>query len=309
MSSYAGGVPLSASTPDLAALDLFLSVVRLGSVSKAAEAHFITQPSASSRIRNLEARLGLVLLERSPGGSVPTTEGSLVAGWAEAVIGAAETLAAGVDALQARKTGLLRLAASFTIAEYLLPGWLEGFLRSRPDDSLELDVTNSTEVVARLEAGTADLGFVETPLEIPGMSSTTVATDQLVVVVGPGHPWAGRERVPIEALATTPLVVREKGSGTREAFDAALRQAELGDAMTAIELGSTSAVRALVATGGSPSVMSLLAVADDLRNGSLIAIEVEGLHIKRELRAVWPETVELAPLARTLLAHIARVSA
>jgi len=301
-------MPLSATMPELAALDLFLSVVRLGSVSKAAEAHLITQPSASSRIRNLEARLGLVLLERSPTGSVPTTEGSLVAGWAEGVISAAESLAAGVDALQARRTGLLRLAASFTIAEYLLPGWLERFLRSRPDDSVELDVANSSEVLARLGAGTADLGFVETPLDTPSMSSQTIATDQLVVVVSPRHPWARRGRVPMEALVTTPMVLRERGSGTREAFEEALRRAGYDEPMTAIELGSTAAVRALVANGTSPSALSRLAVADDLEAGTLSQITVDGLTINRELRAVWPATTELAPLAKALLSHIARTA-
>jgi len=127
-------MPLAPTTPELAALDLFVSVVELGSLSKAAAAHGIAQPSASSRVRYLEQQVGLTLLERTPSGSTPTAAGSLVAGWAEQVLRAASELNAGVDALKARRSGRLRIAASFTIAEYLLPPWLETFLRHRPTD-------------------------------------------------------------------------------------------------------------------------------------------------------------------------------
>ncbi len=92
------------------------------------EAHGITQPSASSRIRTLERQLGVTVLDRSPTGSRPTPDGQLVVGWAESVLDAAQRLATGVEALRARQAGLLRIAASYTIAEYLLPPWLERFL-------------------------------------------------------------------------------------------------------------------------------------------------------------------------------------
>ena len=135
-------MPLPPTFPELASLDLFVSVVELGSVSRAAEAHGITQPSASSRIKHLERQLELRLLDRGPGGSVPTDAGVVVAGWAEGILRAAHQLSAGLSAFQAEQTGRLRIAASFTIAEYLLPQWLDRFSRAHPRDSIALEVAN-----------------------------------------------------------------------------------------------------------------------------------------------------------------------
>jgi DNA-binding transcriptional LysR family regulator len=295
---------LSPTTPELSALDLFVSVVKLGSLSKAADAHRIAQPSASTRIRSLERQLGITLLERSPTGSVPTTAGSLVAGWAEGVLRSANELNAGVAALKARRAGRLRVAASFTIAEYLLPPLLEQFLRNRDQDSIKLEVANSSAVLERLEARTADLGFIESPDAAPAMDEQVVAFDRLIAVVGRSHPWAKRDSVPLEALATTSLTVREAGSGTREALEAALGALGYDPPASALELGSTSAVRAAVMAGGPPTVISHRAVLADLEAGSLFEVGVPGLRIERRLRAVWPTDVELPPLAEALLAHI-----
>lgn len=294
-------MPLPPTTPELAALDVFVSVVELGSLSKAATAHQITQPSVSSRIRNLERQLGMTLLERSPGGSSPTPAGSLVAGWAETMIRAATELNAGVDALKARRSGRLRVAASLTIAEYLLPAWLEKFLRHRPDDSVKLEVANSSVVLERLIGRQADLGFIESPVATPTMNEQLLTRDRLVCVVGPRHPWVRRGAVSVDELAATPLVVRERGSGTREALDAALADLGHEPPRSALELGSTAAVRSAVSVGGSPTMVSERAVGADLLAGSLIEIEIEGLTIERRLRAVWPKDHPLPPLAVALL--------
>ncbi len=299
---------LAPTTPELAALDLFVSVVHLGSMSKAATAHRITQPSASSRIRSLERQLGLTLLERSPGGSVPTAAGSLVAGWAEGVLRSASELNAGVAALKARRSGRLRVAASFTIAEYLLPPWLEQFLRNRPDDSIKLEVANSAVVLRRLAARAADIGFIESPVDTPFMNQQVLAFDRLVTVVGRAHPWATLDAVPLEALLTTSLVVRESGSGTREALEQTLAVLGHPPPPVALELGSTSAVRAAVMAGGQPTVISHRAVAADLEAGSLIEVPVDGLRIERRLRAIWPAEEALVPLAADLLAQLPEVA-
>lgn len=294
-------MPLPATFPDLASLDLLVSVIELGSVSRAAEAHGIAQPSASSRIKHLERQLSTRLLDRSPSGSVPTAAGIVVAGWAEGILRAAHELDAGLSAFQAEQSGRLRIVASFTIAEYLLPQWLDRFSRRHPRDSIALEVANSTTVLDRLHHSQADLGFIETPLAIGGLHQQSVAHDQLVTVVGPGHPWAARGSVPVEALAATPLVTREPGSGTRQALVEALAALDLGEPTAVLELGSTSAVRAAVVQGNAPTVVSRLAVSADIASGTLVEIDVPGLDIHRDLRAVWPQHGLLPPLARALL--------
>lgn len=295
---------LGPAFPELASLDLFVSVVELGSVSAAARAHGVAQPSASSRLQHLERQVGLKLLDRGPSGSTPTDAGIVVAGWAEQILRAAHELQAGLSAFKAEQSGRLRIAASFTIAEYLLPAWLQRFSTEHPADSVALEVANSATVIDRLRAGDADLGFIETPSPIDDLAQRIVEHDQLVAIVAPGHPWAAVDAVPVEALAATPLVTREAGSGTREALEAALAAMGLPAPPSVLELGSTSAVRSAVLLGNSPTVISRLAVADELAADHLVEVVITGLAITRDLRAVWSRNHPLPPLAEDLLATL-----
>ena len=308
MSGYDRRVPLPPSVPELAALDLLRSVISHGSVSRAARAHGITQPSASSRIRSLERQLGVTVLDRSPTGSRPTPDGQLIATWAESVLDAAQRLATGVEALRARQAGLLRIAASYTIAEYLLPPWLERFLQQRPDDSVTLDVTNSRTVLERVESGSVDLGFIESPIAPSTMHHQVVGTDELITVVSPRHRWAELGAVDLPTFASTPLVVRELGSGTRHALDDELARLGIDPPTSALDLGSLSAVRIAVINGSAPTVISRLAVAGDLATGSLVEISVEGLHVERRLLAVWSTRTEPPRLVVDLLDHLANTT-
>lgn len=299
-------MPLGPAFPELASLDLFVSVVELGSVSAAARVHGVAQPSASSRVKHLERQLGLELLERTPTGSAPTDAGVLVAGWAGAVLRAAHELRVGLSAFQAERAGRLRVAASFTIAEYLLPQWLEQFSQAHPGDTVALQVANSSAVIDRLRSGDADLGFVEGPSPLVALDEYVVQRDRLIAVVSPKHPWASASAVPVEALAATPLVIREAGSGTREALESALAATGLRAPTALLELGSTAAVRSAVVHGNSPTVISRLAVATELAEGTLVEVPIDGLTIDRELRAVWPKGVDPSPLAADLLAMLGR---
>ena len=276
------------SAPTIGELELFLSVLDTGSLSQAAARHVISQPAASARLRALERRLGVQLIERSSGGSAPTAAGLSVGTLAGEVVEAMARLVDSAAALHA-VGGQLRVVASFTIAEHLLPGWLSTFHRSHPTIGTELRVANSAFVEDEVRAGRADVGFVEGPQQASDLHALEVATDDLVVVVPPDHPWTRRRRrpLPMATLAATPLVVRETGSGTRESLDQLLGQQGIAAVPPAMELGSTVAVKAAVLAGSGPAVLSRLAVADDLRAGRLVAVDVEGASIQRSLRAVW----------------------
>lgn len=209
--------------PDLGAMELLLAVARHGSLGRAARDLGITQPAASSRVRSMERLLGVALVDRSPRGSRLTAEGVLVTDWARRVVEAAEAFDAGAQALRGRRDSRLRIAASMTIAEYLLPGWLIALRAERPGTAVSLSAGNSAVVAERLLADEADLGFVE-GLGVPaGLDSAVIGHDRLVVVAAPSHPWARRRHpLPPAELAATPLVLRERGSGTRQVLDAAL---------------------------------------------------------------------------------------
>ena len=231
----------------------------------------------------------------------------MVAGWAETVLDAAAALAAGVAALDAQVSGRLRVTASYTVAECLLPSWLARLHTAHPEIAIELEVANSAGVVAALLERRTDLGFIETDGRVRGLSTRVVASDVLVCVVGSTHRWA-RRRSPVSAaqLSATPLVTREHGSGTRDTLDQACLALGLDPPPVELELGSTAAVKAAVLGGVAPAVLSPLAVAAELTAGTLILIEVEGLDLHRSLRAVHAAGQPLSPVATALLAISAR---
>jgi len=291
--------------PDLDSLKLLVDVGELGSLGRAARVAGIAQPSASKRIAHLERRLGLPLLERTPRGSTLTTEGRMVADWATQVLAAAGELMRAAQAVRLGGAAHLRVAASMTIAEYLVPRWLGELQNREPDVQVGLDVVNSADVAVRVLAEEVELGFVEGPQVADGLASRVVGTDRLVVVVAPGHPWTRRRTVLRGAeLAGTPLVVRERGSGTRETLDLAFR--ELRRASPRLELGSNSAVKGAAQAGAAPAVISGYAVEAELATGRLIEVPLAGLTLVRNLRAVWRRGRTLTAPAATLLAIASR---
>ena len=304
-------MPLSPRMPELAALEVLLAVARTGSLGGAAREVGTSQQAVSARISNLEALTGVPLVTRSRRGSTLTANGVLVAEWAARLLDVAAELDEGLAGLRADRRSRLRVGASLTVAEHLLPGWLvalrqEAELRGQPAVDFVFAAANSDTVIAQVRAGEVDLGFIEGPRVPSGLAHRVIGRDELVVVVRPDHPWA-RRRSALTApeLAAVPLVTREAGSGTRETYDAALTaalDAELGTvpgpapgtaadhaapARPALELSTTAAVRGAVLAGAGPAVLSILAVGDDLAAGRLRRVPVAGLDLGRSLRAIW----------------------
>ncbi|WP_245178607.1 LysR family transcriptional regulator [Streptomyces montanisoli] len=286
---------LSTHVPDLIDLQMLASVARTGSLRLAAAELGVSQQALSQRVRAMEGRVGISLLSRGPRGSQLTAGGRLVEQWASRVLDAAAELDAGITSLRSDRAGHIKVAASLTVASHLLPRWMVALrdqqrLTGSPATNVELEASNSVAVAESVERGTADVGFVEGPRAPLGLRSRTVARDELLVVVDPAHPWA-RRRSPVTAaeLAATPLVMREEGSGTREALAAALTAAAPGtpQAEPVLELAGTASVKSAIAAGAGPGALSSLAVADDITLGRLHAVPVRGVGLVRDLRAVW----------------------
>jgi DNA-binding transcriptional LysR family regulator len=312
---------LSARMPDLAALEMLLAVARTGSLNSAARQVGVTQQAVSARIRAAEAQAGVTLVARTSRGSTLTPEGVVVAEWAARLLAVAAELDAGLAALRNHHHTRLRVSASMTIAEQLLPGWLvalQAAAQRRGEQPAEIVLTaaNSETVAQQVRDGTADLGFVEGPAAPPGVRSRIIGQDELLVIVRPDHPWADR-REPISPaeLSATPLVSREEGSGTRDALAAALAtalhrpagQSPGTEPPVALALSTTAAVRAAVLAGAGPAVLSELAVNEDLASHRLTHVTVAGLDLHRALRAIWTGgPVPPSGAARDLLAHVSR---
>lgn len=280
-------MPLPAWVPELSVLDLLVSVAETGSLGRAAAAHSISQPAASQRLSRLERRLGLPLLVRTATGTRLTPDGEAFLGWARRVVGQAEQLVVGVEALRNRAPDVLQAAASLTVADFLFPQWLSALHRARPGERVFLRVGNSDAVADLVRNRQVTIGFTETPRAPAGLHGRVLGGDRLVVVVQPGHRWAGRRRpLPAATLAAGALVVRELGSGTRAALDDALAVAGLR-LRPAVELGSTAALKTAAMSGEGPAVLSELSVAGEVADGRLCVVPVAGLDLRRPFRAIW----------------------
>jgi DNA-binding transcriptional LysR family regulator len=165
---------------------------------------------------------------------------------------------------------------------------------------------NTAHVADWVAAGDAELGFVEGPRPPGRLRSKELLADRLVIVVARDHPWS-RRRTPVTAreLAATPLVLREPGSGTRDVLAEALRAHGL-DVIAAMELGSTTAIKAAAATGAGPAVLSALAVRSELHAGQLVAVACPELTLNRSIRAIWAAARPPSPAAARLLAIAVR---
>lgn len=297
-------MPLVDPVPDIRSLDLLRSVAALGSIRQAASAHHISQPAASMRLRSLERTLALDLLDRSSGRARLTGAGLAVVQWSEAVLDSMRDLLLGTAAVRSEGRGTLRIAASMTVAEYLMPGWLSRLRASDPDIAVSLKMGNSVHVVETMLGGGADIGFVEGPEDPPGLHSRIVAGDDLVVVVAPSHPWARRRRPLSPAdLAVTPLVLREAGSGTREVLERALDASGVSPTPL-VELASTTAIKASVAAGTGPGVLSRLAVEPEAADGRMVVVPTSGVLFERLIRAIWSNERPLTSPATRLLGQL-----
>ncbi|MFC3849595.1 LysR substrate-binding domain-containing protein [Corynebacterium hansenii] len=300
----------------LTALRLLAAIDELGGLGAAARAMGMAQPNASRTIASFERELGADLIERGPRGSAPTPLGRSVLAAAAPLFDAVDAFHHDIGLLTADESAPLRVSASMTVAEHLMPGWLATYRGRHPGADVGLRVRNSERVFDEVVAGTCDIGFVETPLARKDLHGTVVADDHLVIVVSPDHPWAkrgrhaadhepgpgGRDHGPVtaEELAATPLALREPGSGTRAFYDRAL--APWHPVPPAVELGSNAAVAATVRAGGEPGVLSELAVADALSRGDLVAVDVDPrLDLSRSIRAVWRGTGGPGRVARELI--------
>ncbi|GAC47746.1 LysR family transcriptional regulator [Gordonia aichiensis] len=286
--------------PDIAALEVIVSVGRLGSMGAAARDLGLSQQAVSSRVRSVEHELGVEIFVRSPSGVEPTENGRLLLEWANTLLERAAEFIAGVDTLVGNKHATLVVAASMTVAEYLVPGWLTT-LTTRVGARISVRPMNSAEVITTVRSGDADLGFVESPGDTADLAAALVATDELYVVAAPGHPWSQTGAVSAAELASTPLIQREPGSGTRITYERALAELGLVAADPLIELRSVTAIRSSVLTSNGVTVLSRLSIADDIAAGRLVRIDVDGMSMIRPLRAVWTPHVTMRGPARELL--------
>lgn len=258
-------------------LRIFLAVADHLHFTRAAEALHLTQPAVSSAIAALEEERQVRLFHRLGRRIALTEAGVLLIGEARVILQRVRHAEQMLDELSGLQRGSLTVAASETVGSWWLPPRLTRFASAYPGLSVALTIGNTAGVVADVLSGAADLGIVEGRVEDARLSQTILVRDELVLVVGPGHRWWSRDVVRVSEVADSPWLMRESGSGTREAFLDVLRQADFDERRLTVRmiLPSGAAIRAALAEGTCAAIVSRHVVADALKAGRLHAPRFE----------------------------------
>lgn len=287
-------------------LQAFYEVALAGSISAGAERLHVSQPAVTREIKALEAHLGVVLFDRLPRGVLLTAAGELLQSYAAQIFALARAADADLKELAGLEGGALHISASATVGVYLVPEHLAYFNSRFPNVQVELDVGNTRTVEQALIARDAAVGFIEGPYDDAIFEAHVVGADDIVAVVAPSHPLAGR-CVKAQALTEEVMVLRESGSGTRAVVEQAFASIGL-TIRPRMSVGSTEAIKRMLANGLAIAYLSSLSVRDELQRGELLALEVDDLHIERPLTMIWLKGRAFSPSAQAFI-EIARHTA
>jgi DNA-binding transcriptional LysR family regulator len=288
-------------------LQVFHTVARLLSFTKAAESLHKTQPAVTFQVRQLEEHFNTRLFDRTHNRISLTDAGQTVYGYADHIFELYSEMENAVREMTGEISGALTIGASTTIAEYMLPTLLGDFKEKYPEVTIHLKVSNSDGIVSMVENNTIDLGVVESPVGNKNLVVETCKRDQLVAIVPPGHALEEKGAVKFPELLEFPFICREEGSGTREVINDYLHQLShcSSSLKIAMELGSPEAVKGAVEAGMGVSVVSRATIQKELRLSTLVALNLDPpldrpfsfVHQKQKFRLRVME--ELLEFART----------
>ena len=283
-------------------LQVFHTVARLLSFTKAAETLHMTQPAVTFQVRQLEEYFNTRLFDRTHNRISLTEAGARVYQYSDKIFELYGEMENAVREMTGEISGSLTIGASTTIAEYMLPALLGDFRAKYPEVSIHLKVSNTDGIVSMVENNTIDLGVVEAPVSNKNLVVDECRRDNLVAIVPPGHPKADLDTITMEELLGYPFICREEGSGTREVIADYMTQCHTSMEV-AMELGSPEAVKGAVEAGMGISVVSNATIQKELRLGTLVAIDLEPplerpfsfVHQKQKFRVrVMEELLEFA---------------
>jgi DNA-binding transcriptional LysR family regulator len=291
---------------DLWQLKVFSKVVEFKSFSLAARAVHLSQPTVSSHIKDLEQHYGCRLIDRLAKEALPTQAGRLLYDYARRLLALSDETETALAGFQGKTKGRFMVGGSTIPGCYLLPRMIGAFKKEFPDVVVALIVRDTAEILAEIASGRLEVGIVGAESRDQGLIQEKLLRDELRLIVPENHPWARRRKVSLPSLLNEPFIVRESGSGTLQAIQEALfRQ---GHGMTALkvvaEMSGTEAICQGIRNGVGVSILSTLAVADDLHTGRLRALTVEGLNMSRHFYLTRRKARTPSPLCEHFVAFL-----
>jgi DNA-binding transcriptional LysR family regulator len=284
---------------DLWQLHIFCRVVECKSFSKAAEAVHLSQPTVSSHIKDLEEHFGCLLIDRLSKEAAPTQAGRLLYGYARRLLALRAEAETALAQHRGKVQGDLAIGGSTIPGGYLLPSVIGKFKAQYPQVRPSLIIADTQRVIAAILEGVVEVGVVGAESRDKNVLQERLAEDQMRLIVPARHPWGSKKKILLDELLDEPFIVRERGSGTLKSIQESLRpQGRSVEELNIVaEMGSTEAVRQGIKDGIGVSILSTLAVSDDLKSGALKALSVEGLDLTRGLFITRHRQRSLSPLA------------
>lgn len=289
-------------------IEIFCTLIKLRSFSRTAEALYLTQPTVSGHIKNLETDLGMKLLDRLGRRVIPTEEGEVLFRRGLQLLALRDELMQELGEVSGKVTGLLKIGGSTIPGAYILPSLIGKFRMRHPSISIQLIIADTAKVAEAVLNGDLSLGVIGARIADPRLESHAFSKDELVVVVPSGHPWSRRNNIPVDALKGVPFILREEGSGTRRIMEERLEKAgfSLSDLNMVAIMGSSDAVRQSVKAGLGVSILSIRAVQDDIEAGRLAAVRLRGIELERSFSVILLKGRSRSPLCRTFLDFLLR---
>jgi DNA-binding transcriptional LysR family regulator len=268
---------------DLWQLNIFCKVIELKSFSRAGKAVHLSQPTISSHIKDLEDHFECRLIDRLSKEAIPTKAGELLYDYAKRMLALRDETETALAEYNGKIRGRLVIGGSTIPGTYLMPQLIGVFKRKYPDVIVSLVIGDTDYIIESILKGELELGIVGAKAETRKIIQNRLIEDEMRLIVPADHRWAGEKRVSLKRLVSEPFILRERGSGTLKSLDKSLSSCgyRIEDLNIVAELGSTQAICQGIKTGAGVSVISTLAVAEDLQAYKLNALEVDGLDLKR----------------------------
>jgi DNA-binding transcriptional LysR family regulator len=288
---------------DLWQLHIFCRVVEWRSFSKAAQAVHLTQPTISSHIKDLEEHFGCPLIDRLSKEAVPTDAGRLLYGYAQRLLALREEIETEMAQYQGKTRGRLVIGGSTIPGGYLLPRVVGRFKKRYPQIMLSLTIADTDRIIAGVLEGALEFGVVGAESRDKNILQEILVSDEMRLIVPARHPWASKKKIALALLLAEPYITRERGSGTLRSLQESFRRMghDTGELNIVGEMGSTEAIRQGIKEGMGVSILSTMAIAEDLASGSLKAVAVEGLDLTRHFYITRHRQRSLSPLGAAFI--------
>lgn len=270
-------------------LQVFYTVAHRLSFTKAAEELFISQPAVTKHIKELEHQYRTTLFERSGNRQVGLTRsGKLLLKYAEQMRNVQRELDFEMDQLNNQYRGELRMGASTTVSQYVLPAFLARFHRQFPDIRVVLLTGNTEEIQQALIAKQVGIGIIEGSDHHPEIRYEDYLSDELVLVCRKKHPLRTKAAISVHDLPEYPLLLREPGSGTLKVISKSLEQfgVKLADLNVEMRLDGTESIKSYLQESDCLAFVSIHAVSDELKNGDLLVVELKECRVERKFRFI-----------------------